>query len=87
MREAIAAGKGFAWVPVVQVPDFVHYTHRPHIAAGLNCETCHGDLSKVDIYENPQVFNMGFCLKCHRQKAGDDQEKLTQLTDCGTCHY
>jgi hypothetical protein len=87
MREAIAANEGFVWVPVAQVPDFVHYTHRPHIAAGLNCEECHGDMTKVDIAENPQVFNMGFCLNCHRQKAGDDEEKLTKLTDCGTCHY
>jgi len=78
---------GFEWVPVVQVPDFVHFTHRPHVAAGVNCEDCHGDLSKMEIYENPQVFNMGFCLNCHKEKAGDDQEKLTKLTDCGTCHY
>jgi len=75
------------WVPVVQVPDFVHFTHRPHIAAGVNCEDCHGDMSKVEIAENPQVFNMGFCLNCHKQKAGDDEEKRIKLTDCGTCHY
>jgi hypothetical protein len=75
------------WVPVAQVPDFVHYNHRPHIAAGLNCETCHGDLTRMDIYENPQVMNMGWCLTCHKEKAGDDQEKLVKLTDCGTCHY
>jgi hypothetical protein len=79
--------KPIKWVPVAQVPDFVHYNHRPHIAAGLNCEDCHGDLSKMEIYENPQVLNMGWCLNCHKATAGDDQEKLTRLTDCGTCHY
>jgi hypothetical protein len=79
--------KPIEWVPVAQVPDFVHFTHRPHIAAGLNCEQCHGDMSTVDIARNPQVMNMGWCLDCHREKAGDDQEKLTKLTDCGTCHY
>ena len=75
------------WVPVAQVPDFVHFTHRPHIAAGLNCEQCHGDMSKVEIAQNPQVINMGWCLNCHRTRAADDPEKLTKLTDCGTCHY
>lgn len=79
--------KPIQWVPVAQVPDFVHFTHRPHVAAGLNCETCHGDMAKVDIAENPQVINMGWCLNCHRERAGDDQEKLIKLTDCGTCHY
>ena len=92
----------FVWVPVAQVPDFVHFTHRPHIAAGLNCENCHGDLSKMEIYQNPQVINMGWCLSCHRARTEDNvqnnpnndpavsamlQEKRTKLTDCGTCHY
>jgi len=75
------------WVPVAQVPDFVHFTHRPHIAAGVNCEDCQGDMTKVTMAENPQVMNMGWCLNCHKQKAGDDEEKLIKLTDCGTCHY
>ena len=79
--------KPIVWVPVSQVPDFVHFTHRPHVAAGLNCEQCHGDMSAVEIARNPQVMNMGWCLNCHRERAGDDQEKLTKLTDCGTCHY
>jgi hypothetical protein len=75
------------WVSVAQVPDFVHFTHRPHVAAGLNCETCHGDLSKMTVYENPQIMNMGWCLKCHRQIAKDRPELLVKLTDCSTCHY
>ncbi len=75
------------WVPVAMVPDFVQYNHRPHIAAGLNCEDCHGDVSQMEVYENPQVLNMGWCLNCHAEKAGDDQEMLIRLTDCGTCHY
>jgi Cytochrome c7 and related cytochrome c len=94
--------EGFVWIPVAQVPDFVHFTHRPHIAAGLNCENCHGDVSKMTIYQNPQVMNMGWCLACHRARTEDNaqnnpnndpavsallQQKRTKLTDCGTCHY
>ena len=75
------------WVPVAQVPDFVHFTHRPHIAAGLNCENCHGDMTQVEIAENPQVINMGWCLNCRKTRFANDPEKLTKLTDCGTCHY
>lgn len=94
--------KPIEWVPVAQVPDFVHFRHRPHIAAGLNCETCHGDMTKVEIAKNPQVMNMGWCLDCHKSRTEDNgtnnpnndpaisellQEKRTKLTDCGTCHY
>jgi len=87
MREAIANGTNFVWASVAIVPDFVRFNHRPHVAAGLNCENCHGDLSKMEIYENPQVMNMGWCLNCHKEKAGDDEVKFFKLTDCGTCHY
>ena len=87
LKDYVLNNKPIEWVPVAQVPDFVHYNHRPHIAAGLNCEDCHGDLSKMEIYENPQVLNMGWCINCHKQQAGEDEEKLIKLTDCGTCHY
>ena len=85
--ESVQTGVPVKWVPVAQVPDFVQFNHRPHIAAGVNCEACHGDLSKMTVYENPQVFNMGFCLKCHRQKTLENPELRTKLLDCGTCHY
>jgi hypothetical protein len=90
------------WKPVALVPDFVHFVHRPHIAAGLNCETCHGDMSKVTVAQNPQVLNMGWCLNCHRSKTQDDPQnnptgdpavtaelnaERVKLTDCSTCHY
>ncbi len=85
--QAVENNQPIQWVPVAQVPDFVQFNHRPHVAAGLNCEDCHGDVSKMTAYENPQVLNMGWCLNCHREKAADNPELLTKLTDCGTCHY
>jgi hypothetical protein len=87
LRDYIANNQEIAWVPVAQVPDFVHFTHRPHIAAGLNCERCHGNMSNVGIAENPQVMNMGWCLDCHKERTANDPEKRTKLTDCSTCHY
>jgi hypothetical protein len=90
LKQAVQSGTPIQWVPVAQVPDFVQYNHRAHLAAGKNCENCHGDLgpkSGVTVYKNPQVFNMGWCLKCHIQAAGEDKAKLIRLTDCGTCHY
>lgn len=90
------------WVPVYQVPDFVHFNHRPHIAAGLNCENCHGDMSKKTVETVEQTVNMGWCLNCHRSRTENNAqnnpdnspelaaqlaEKRTKLIDCGTCHY
>lgn len=87
LKDAVINGQSLEWVPVAIVPDFVQFNHRAHVAAGKNCEDCHGDLTQATIYENPQVFNMGWCLNCHIETAGEDQAKLVKLSDCGTCHY
>ncbi len=87
LKEAVLSGTPLQWVPVAQVADFVQFNHRAHVAAGQNCENCHGDMTKVTIAENPQVMNMGWCLDCHKTIAGEDHEKLVKLADCGTCHY
>lgn len=83
----VERNEAIPWVPVAQVPDFVQFNHRPHVASGLNCENCHGDVAKMGIYENPQVLNMGWCLNCHREKSAGNPELEKKLLDCGTCHY
>ncbi len=73
------------WVPVALVPDFVYYSHRPHIAAGLNCENCHSEIGQMTVAV-PQKMNMGWCIGCHRTRYKNDPVMLTKLTDCATCH-
>ena len=74
------------WVPVFIQPDFVYFNHRPHIAAGVNCETCHGEISRMTIPQPIPRQNMGWCLDCHRTRAAGNAEMLVRLTDCATCH-
>lgn len=62
------------WPDVYKQPDFVYFSHRPHIAKGVSCETCHGDVQKMDIVEKTVEMNMGFCLDCHRAEV---TEQLT----------
>jgi hypothetical protein len=72
------------WVQVTQMPDFVQFKHRPHMAAGVNCETCHGNVSQMG-YATSYNLNMGFCITCHRTQ--QPAERAVRLTDCTTCHY
>lgn len=102
LRTYVENNQPINWIPVAQVPDFVRFNHRPHIAAGLNCEVCHGNVSQMTVYENPQVINMGWCLACHQARTADNPQnnpkndpavsatlarKRTKLTDCSLCHY
>lgn len=78
------AGQQIPWVPVAIQPDFVHFNHRPHVAAGVTCETCHGQISKMTVAQPQAGQNMGWCLSCHQKQ---DPSKWTRLSDCSTCHY
>ena len=86
LADAVKNNEPIQWVPVFILPDFVYFNHRPHIAFGLNCETCHGELSRMTVAQPRHDLNMGWCLHCHRTLAANDEALLTRLTDCGTCH-
>lgn len=70
--QAYEDDKRVQWPDVYKQPDFVYFSHRPHLAKGVSCQTCHGDVQKMDIVEKTVDMNMGFCLDCHR-KAVDEQ--------------
>jgi len=86
LADAVYKDEPIKWVPVFILPDFVYFNHRPHIAAGVNCETCHGELSRLTVAQPRKGLNMGWCLHCHRTRFANDEVLLTRLTDCGTCH-
>jgi hypothetical protein len=77
-------GEEIPWVPVFIQPDFVQFNHRPHVAANVECKTCHGDMLKQTVAQPIPRQNMGWCLDCHSKQA---PEKWTRLSDCATCHY
>jgi hypothetical protein len=84
LAAAWAAGQPLDWPKVVDLPDFVHFDHQPHIAAGKNCETCHGDIGQMTVTHMAYRINMGFCLnQCHRSQ---DPVKRERLMSCATCH-
>ena len=73
------------WVPVALLPDFVYFSHSPHIATGINCENCHGEVGQMAVAV-PQKMNMGWCLNCHIARSRTNPILRTKLTDCVTCH-
>ena len=86
LADYVAKNQPIPWVPVFIQPDFVHFNHRPHIAAGVSCETCHGEIGRMTVAQPRPGLNMGWCLNCHRARFANDPVKLTKLTDCVTCH-
>jgi c(7)-type cytochrome triheme protein len=69
------------WVRVNQQPSYVYFNHAPHIAAGVSCGSCHGEVAKMTVAKSVAKINMDFCLECHTQ-----QKNKTALRDCTVCH-
>ncbi len=69
------------WAKVNVIPDsaMVHFNHRAHARAGIECLTCHGDVASMTVAEPVRnVADMGWCVECHRENEASD--------DCLACH-
>jgi hypothetical protein len=71
------------WNRVNEQPDFVLFSHQPHILGGMNCETCHGDVGSMTVAHPVVRMDMGWCLDCHLDQP---EEKVARLADCVICH-
>lgn len=69
------------WVRVYELPDYVYFNHYPHIAAGVSCGSCHGDVANMTVAQQAARMTMNFCLDCHSEQKNSDM-----LKDCTICH-
>lgn len=83
LTEYWESGEPVPWQRLNDQPDFVYFSHQPHILSGMNCETCHGEVAEMDRAEEVVRMDMGWCLDCHEQQP---PEKVPRLLDCLTCH-
>jgi hypothetical protein len=75
-REPLIWGK----VNVLPTSAMVHFKHKPHARAGIDCSACHGDVSQMALAQPViNTANMGWCVSCHRENEAS--------VDCLTCHH
>ncbi len=68
------------WVRIYKVADHVHFPHMRHIAAQVDCVTCHGNVQEMTVIEEVnQPLAMGWCVSCHVDNGVS--------RDCSVCHY
>ncbi len=77
----LARGEEIPWQRVYGFTQESHvkFNHAPHIRAGVDCKTCHGDMTQQTVAVRAVKQNMGFCLDCHRTH--------NVSVDCTVCHY
>lgn len=66
VRDSWANNTPIQWVKVHDLPDFVYFNHSSHIAKGVGCTTCHGQVGAMPVVYKEQALFMSWCLECHR---------------------
>ena len=66
------------WVKVFDQPDFVYFSHAPHVSKGIACQSCHGPVETMEKVTEAVVLNMERCVTCHMERKAS--------IDCWTCH-
>jgi len=81
--------KPIAWKRIHKLPDFVYFDHRAHIAATVQCQTCHGPIQEMERVRQYETLAMGWCVNCHRDvnEKGVNGKPVHASIDCVTCHY
>ena len=79
LAEFARTGQAIPWQRVYQVTTGVTWSHRKHLAAGMQCVMCHGQVPQVAaMAQNTSVTSMASCITCH------ESHKVS--TACQTCH-
>lgn len=77
------------WSRVHDLPDFAYFDHRPHVAATVACQSCHGPVETMEVLRQEASLTMGWCVRCHRENSGrtESGKPVDPPLDCATCHY
>ena len=84
-----AKSNSIPWVRVHNLPDYVYFDHRAHVAAGVACQKCHGAVESMERMRQAETLSMGWCVNCHREatEEGIEGKAVHASTDCAVCHY
>ena len=79
LNEFSSTDQAIPWERVYQVLPGVTWAHKSHIDAGVQCESCHGDVSQLEVMSmTTSVTSMASCISCHENRGAE--------TACATCH-
>jgi hypothetical protein len=80
LHEAYETAVPMRWKRVYRLPDFAHFNHEAHLAKGVDCGECHGDVKAMNRIVPHERLTMGFCVDCHRRP------EYQASVDCWVCH-
>lgn len=69
VRASYRDNKPIEWERVHDLPEYAYFNHSIHIAKGVGCASCHGDIANMAAVYQENTLQMEWCLSCHRDPA------------------
>jgi hypothetical protein len=69
VRASLRDERPIAWTRVYDLPDFVYFDHSIHVAKGIGCTSCHGEIGRMPLTVKASSLKMEWCVACHRDPA------------------
>ncbi|MEO6588925.1 MAG: cytochrome c3 family protein, partial [Pyrinomonadaceae bacterium] len=67
IRASYRENKPIQWQKVHDLPGFAYFNHSIHVAKGVGCSTCHGQIDNMPAVFQQNTLQMDWCLACHRE--------------------
>ena len=67
IRASFRENKPIEWQRVHDLPEFAYFNHSIHVAKGVGCSTCHGQIDDMPAVFQQNTLQMEWCLSCHRE--------------------
>lgn len=82
VRESYKLDKPIVWNRVHNLPHYAYFNHSIHIAKGVGCVECHGQVDQMALTFQTKTLLMEWCVKCHREpdKHLRPVEEVTSMT-------
>ena len=80
IRDSLRTGRPMRWIRVHKLPDYVYFTHRAHVTAGVGCVSCHGRIDEMERVTKMKPLSMSWCLECHRNP-GPNRRPVSEVTN------
>lgn len=79
LADFASAKQPVPWVRINVVSAWVFWSHRAHLEGGMKCESCHGEVSKMEtVSAAMNITTMAGCVDCHKRNDAS--------TGCQFCH-
>jgi hypothetical protein len=69
VRQSLGRDEPIRWNRIYDLPDYVFFNHSIHVAKGVGCTTCHGQIDRMPLTWKASSLSMSWCLDCHRDPA------------------